>query len=157
MMTIEKARILIVESDCDAGALVVRTLEAFGHRVVWIRDTGAAVEELRGAWADLVLVGAASRAAIGAAESLARYAEFSGIPVIPMSAAPDARECLSRPLCPGVDKPLGSAGLRDLVERALRGTFVPGPERQNETMTARIAPQAPSKALSSEGEASFSS
>jgi DNA-binding response OmpR family regulator len=96
-MTAKKARILIVESDADAGARLAIALNGFGHRAVWVHDTDAAIDELRGAWADLVLIDTASPATIGAAESLARYAGFFDIPVVLMSAAPDARERLPYP------------------------------------------------------------
>jgi DNA-binding response OmpR family regulator len=157
MNTARKARILIAEGDRDAGAFLVRTLEAFGHRAVWTRDTGAAIEGLRGEWADLVLVDAGLLATIGAAESLARYVRFFDIPVILMRAAPDASEDLSHPLYPCLYKPVSTAEMHDLVERELRGRFAPGPTLQDEPVTTTIAPPSRFKTPMSGSEPSLSS
>ena len=148
MTAAKPPRILIVDSDPDTGAELTRALEDWGCRVVWARDTGRAIEELRGAWADLVLIDAAP-ATIGAADALARYAEFLDMAVILMSATAEALERLPYPcLC----KPFRLADMRALIERELRGDFVLTRDPRHRPMTAMIDPPGRSETAASTGE-----
>jgi DNA-binding NtrC family response regulator len=120
MTAAKQPRILIVDGDPDAGAELVRALEGFGHRAIWACDTGRAIEELRGARADLVFI-AAVPATIGGIGALTRYADFLDIPVVLMGTMAEAPE---RPRYPYLCKPFRPADMRTLIGEELRGDFV---------------------------------
>lgn len=148
MATAKQPRILIVGSDPDAGAELTRAVEGFGHRAVWARDMGRTIEELRGEWADLVVLDAAT-ATIGAAGAFARRAGFSDIPVILMSAMAEIPE---RPPYPCLCKPFRLEEMRELVERELRGSFVIAREPHHRPVTATTAPPGRPETAASAGK-----